>query len=59
MAIAIVADTAAVHAAPEVEVYESHYLGSQEKAVGWVLIVLALLFWSFVASTTIAGILGA
>ena len=58
MAIAIVADTAAVHTEPHVEVYECHYLGSQEKAVGWVLIVLALLFWSFVASSTVAGILG-
>ena len=58
MAIAIVADATAVHAEPHVEVYESHYLGSQEKAVGWVLIVLAILFWSFVASSTVAGILG-
>lgn len=59
MAIAIVSDGAAIRAEPHAEVYESHYLGPQEKAVGWVLILLALVFWSFVASSTVAGILGA
>jgi hypothetical protein len=57
MAIAIAADNAAAYAAPDVEVYESHYLGAPEKAVGWVLMLLALAFWSFVASSTVAGIL--
>lgn len=61
MAVAIVADNEAqvqAYAGPQVEAYESHYLGGPEKAVGWVLMILALAFWSIVASSTIAGILG-